>query len=308
MLPGTRDHPQVDLVAQRQQGVLSRAQLQAYDVHRSHIRNQVAAQRWRPLGPHVLLLQNTPPTRRQLMWGAVLDAGPRSALCSHTSLELAGMKAFAEEARLIHLAVARGAKVTPLAGVCVHESRRLGEDRWTTTGGLPRTETPRSVVDAAAWQRWPRFACLMVTSAVQQRICTVAELDEALSYVGRVRHKQYLRLTLRDVAGGAESLGEIDMARVCERFGIAPPTRQAIRRDSAGRRRYLDCEWTLPDGTVVVLEIDGSHHMDVANWQDDMRRERSVVRRRAMVLRATAFELRLEPHLVAADLITIGVP
>ena len=86
------------------------------------------------------------------------------------------------------------------------------------------------------------------------------------------------------------------------------PDRQTVRHDSAGRRRYLDCEWILPDGTAVVLEIDGGHHMDVANWQDDMRRERSVVRTRALVLLATAFEVRVEPHLIANDLAAIGVP
>ncbi|HEV2928460.1 MAG TPA: hypothetical protein VGW74_07195 [Propionibacteriaceae bacterium] len=148
----------------------------------------------------------------------------------------------------------------------------------------------------------------MIAAAVQQRLCAAVELDEALRYVGRVRHKQYMRVALRDAAGGAESLGEIDVARLCARFGLVAPVRQTLRLDSAGRRRYLDCEWVMPDGTVVVLEIDGGHHMDVANWQDDMRRERSVVRTRALVLRATAFEVRVEPHLIAADLVAIGVP
>ena len=242
------------------------------------------------------------------MWWAVLDAGVTAAVCSHTSLELAGMKSFADEAKAVHLLIPRGAKVTPHSGVVVHESRRLGEERWTDSRGLPRTETPRSVIDAAAWQRWPRFACLMIAAAVQQRLCTAVDLGEALRYVGRVRHKKYMRLALRDAAGGAESLGEIDVARLCARFGLVAPVRQTLRLDSAGRRRYLDCEWVMPDGTVVVLEIDGGHHMDVANWQDDMRRERSVVRTRALVLRATAFEVRVEPHLIAADLVAIGVP
>lgn len=308
MFPGIASHPELDLTARRQCGVLSREQLRTYGVHRSHVRNQLAAQRWTAVGSRVILFQNTAPTRRQLMWCAVLDAGAPSALCSHTSLELAGLKPFAEEARLVHLVVPRGARVSPMLNVAVHESRRLGEDRWTDSRGLPRTETPRSVVDAAAWQRWPRFASLMVAVAVQQHLCTVAELDEALGYVGRVRHKQYIRLALRDVAGGAESLGELDVAGMCRRFAIVPPARQSIRRDATGRRRYLDCEWVLPDGATVVLEIDGSHHMDAANWQDDMRRERSVVRTRALVLRATAFEVRVEPQLVVTDLLTIGVP
>jgi hypothetical protein len=36
-------------------------------------------------------------------------------------------------------------------------------------------------------------------------------------------------------------------------------------------------KWELADGRRVVLEVDGSHHLDVGSWQADMRRERGVV-------------------------------
>src|SRR5690606_41084007 len=99
------------------------------------------------------------PSRRQLMWAAVLDAGPPAALASHTSLELAGFRAFAAEAELIHLIVPRGAKVLPHPQIVVHESRRVRPEWHVLDGGPPRTPTARSAIDAAAWQPWPRFAC-----------------------------------------------------------------------------------------------------------------------------------------------------
>jgi very-short-patch-repair endonuclease len=58
----------------------------------------------------------------------------------------------------------------------------------------------------------------------------------------------------------------------------------------------------------VVLEIDGAHHMDVAQWQADMRRERGIVISRRWVMRATALEVRLEPRVIVADLKAMGVP
>ena len=128
----------------------------------------------------------------------------------------------------MHLLVPRGAKVTRFAGVVVHESRRLGEARWTHDRGLTRTEDPRSVIDAAAWQPWPRFACLMLAAAVQQRVCTPAELEHALSYVGRVRHKAFLRVALADISRGAHSLGELDIAAICRRYGLVAPQRQLV--------------------------------------------------------------------------------
>ena len=74
------------------------------------------------------------------------------------------------------------------------------------------------------------------------------------------------------------------------------------------RGRYLDCEWDLPRGENVVLEVDGQHHLRVEHWQADMRRERGVVISGRRVLRATATEVRAEAHAVASDLVAIGVP
>jgi len=258
------------------------------------------------MSEQVVLLQNAPPTRRQLMWVAVLDAG-ECALGSHTSLELAGFRSFAIEAETIHLIVPRGDKVTRFPGVRVHESRRLCPEQTIFTDGLPRTPTARAVLDAAAWQPYPRFAATMVAAAVQQRLVSSAELDAALRTVGRIRHKQYLREAVADAAEGSQALGELDLVRMCRQFGLLLPDHQVPRRDPSGVWRYLDAEWHLPGGDVV-LEVDGKFHMDASSWEADMRRERSIVVGRRYVLRATNFEVRHEPAPLVRDLIALGVP
>lgn len=304
-----RVDPESDLgkVALSQHGVVRRRQLAACGIGRHELVANLEAERWARIGDEVVLLQNAPPDRRQRMWVAVLDAG-ECALGSHTSLELAGFTSFASEAELVHLVIPRGGKVTPVDGVRVHESRRLRPERTVYTAGLPRTPTPRSVLDAAAWQPYPRFAAVMVAAAVQQRLVTASELDDAMRTVGRIRHKQFLREAIRDAAAGAHAAGELDLARVCRRFGLVPPNRQVPRRDAAGVWRFLDAEWDLPDGEVVVLEVDGKQHMDAVHWQADMRRERSIVVGRKRVLRATNFEVRHEPLLIVRDLRALGVP
>jgi hypothetical protein len=308
MFPGTEHDEELRGLALRQRGVIHRDQFRSLGVTRAFVASQVAGQRWTAVGQNVLLLQNAPPLRDQLMWLAVLDAGEDAALGSHTALELAGFKGFSHESTQVHLIVQRGSRATSMPGVRIHESRRLRVGDVVRTRGLPRTESARSVLDAAAWQPFPRFACLMIAAAVQQRVTTAARLDEAMRTVGRIRHKAYLRLAIADVATGAESLGEIDLARLCWRFGLVPPTRQSPRRDPSGRWRYLDSEWHLPNGEVVVLEIDGRHHLEVAHWQADIKRERSIVVTRRWVLRATVFEMRLEAAAVFSDLRAMGVP
>ena len=243
-----------------QGGVIRRDQSEQFGVTRAFARNQIRASRWTQWGDHVLLMQNSGPTRRQLMLIAVLDVGYPAALASHTSLELAGFDSFANEAEKIHLIIPHGARCHPFSGVQVHESRRVRPECHVEFDGLPCTDLARSAIDAAAWQPWSRFACALVAAVVQQRLCTADELDRALQYVGRVRHKAHLREAIRDIRGGSQALSEIDLIRICRRFGIQEPDRQVKRFDTHGRLRYLDAEWKLGDGRRVVLEVDGAHH------------------------------------------------
>lgn len=308
MYAGTSFHPGLASLADRQGGAVRRDQLAPVNVSHDHSAHQVSAQRWSEWGRNVILLQNAPPTRRQLMWIALLDAGSPTAICSHTSLEMVGFRGFGKESSVIHLVVPRGARYVALPGVHVHESRRFDEGDIRSFNGMPRTSSPRSAIDAAAWQPWPRFACGLLAATVQQRVCSPHQLEAALAEAGRVRHKAHMQLALKDIAGGAESLGELDVADLCRRYRLAQPTRQRRRRDASGRWRYLDCEWESPDGTVVILEIDGSHHLSVEHWEADMKRERGVVISGQRVLRATVGEVRLETAAVVADLVAVGVP
>ncbi len=251
---------------------------------------------------------NAEPTRRQWMWIAVLDNRGPAALAGLTSLEQAGFRFFGEEMQSIHVVITRGATYHRFPGVKVHESRRLWEQQISTGPGVPHLPIARSALDAAAWQPFPRYACGLVAAVVQQKLCTVSDLEAQMRVVGRIRHKPHLRLALADIGGGSEALSELDMTKMCDRYNLMPPRQQSTRRDREGRRRYLDAEWLLPTGSVVVLEVDGAHHMSAQHWESDLRRERQIVATGSIVLRATANEVRLSPGDVAADLIAAGVP
>jgi hypothetical protein len=214
MFPGTENHPGLARIALRQCGVLRRDQFNQAGAPRGFVVAQLAARRWTAVGQNVVVLQNAAPRRDQLMWMAVLDAAGLVALGSHTALALLGFRSFAREAEEIHLIITRGARTTPLTGVRVPESRRLRSEQLIVVDGLPCTGAARSAIDAAAWQPFPRFACAMVAAVVQQGLASAAELDNELRYVGRVRHKAYLRLAVRDIADGAQSLGELDPADI----------------------------------------------------------------------------------------------
>jgi hypothetical protein len=291
-----------------QSGVATYPQLVAAGLSTHQVRAQVEARRWTRYGDRCVVTHNAEPTRRQWMWVAVLDNRGPAALAGFSALEVRGFRYFGEEAGLIHVVVRRGSAYHRFPGVHVHESRRFRVTDVVATDGIPRLTAARSAVDAGAWQPSARYACGVLAAVVQQRICLPADLGEALRTVGRVRHKRAMRLAVADITGGAEALSEIDIATLCRRSGLQPPYRQRVRTDRQGRRRYLDCEWVLDDGRVVVLEVDGAHHLLVEHWEADIRRERDVVLSGRHVLRATANEARHDPDQLAADLAAIGVP
>ena len=291
-----------------QAGVATFQQLIRCGVPRSHIRAQVDGRRWQRFGDHCVLTHNYTPTRRQRLWITVLEPQGPAALAGLTALESAGFSFFGQPARQIHLLVQRGAKTWRLPEARVHESRRFHQGDLDPTSTLPRTRLPRSALDAGAWQPFPRYACAVLAAVVQQRFCRPLDLAGELEKVGQIRHKAHMRRAIADITGGAEALSELDIAGMCRKFGLQPPGRQCVRKDKTGRNRYLDCEWVLEDGSIVVLEIDGSHHMLVEHWEADAKRERGVVISGRRVLRATASEARFEQAELAGDLEAVGVP
>jgi hypothetical protein len=164
------------------------------------------------------------------------------------------------------------------------------------------------LVDAAVWSASPRRACALVAAGVQQRLTTVERLRRELLKAGAVRHRRLLLGVLDDIAGGAQALSEIDFAGLCRRAGLPAPTRQAVRRDSRGRRRYLDVEWRLPDGRVLVVEVDGGVHLVAAQLWEDQLRQNDLVLQGDMVLRYPSFIVRTEPRLVIAQLRSVLQP
>jgi very-short-patch-repair endonuclease len=105
------------------------------------------------------------------------------------------------------------------------------------------------------------------------------------------------------------SLAELDFVHLCRDNGLPEPSRQVVRRDAAGRRRYLDAYF---DGWRVHVEIDGGQHIEVRQAWADMRRQNDLWIAGDRVLRFPAWALRAEPQRAVAQvrdaLIAAGRP
>jgi hypothetical protein len=302
----TDRYPELSDLARTQLGVLSMAQLRSRGWSRHRAVSEVNAGRWTQVAPRVVALQNAPLVRPQLMWLGVLHAGPTSLLTHATASELSGLQWTVDPT--IHVMTAKGDLVSPLPGIRFHQTRRRYDDWADRTAPLPRVRVQHAALLTAERDRHLRRAIGLLAAHVQQGLCTPDELMLGIDQIRKVRNGQLFRLALGDIEGGAQSFAEIDVGRLCREAGLREPSRQLVRLDKEGRRRYLDCEWRLVDGRIVVLEVDGSFHMRTEHWVRDMKRERSVVLSGRAVLRCSSVEIRLEPDDIVEDLVAAGIP
>ena len=95
-----------------------------------------------------------------------------------------------------------------------------------------------------------------------------------------------------DAAGGAHSLGELGALRLIRAAGLPEPTSQHVRRDTSGRRRYLDLYWAE---WGLHVEIDGAHHLDARQAWLDAERHNQLWTAGDRVLRFPVWVVRERP-------------
>jgi hypothetical protein len=268
----------------RQDGLARRSQLAALGVTRDHVARQVRSGRWQVLGPEVVEADNGRMDDAQRRWLAVLHA-TCGWLGGRTALQHRGLSGYEPEA--IHVLVPRDRRPAPMPGVVVHVTDRLPGPPPDLRDGLAVTAVARAAVDGAAWERWPRAAAGLVLSVVQQRLATPADVLAELAVAGRVRHRAVVRDAMADAGAGAESLAEVDVVPLLRRAGLSAPRRQV---GSTGGRH--DLEVTLPDGMVLVVEIDGPMHESPESRWSDAARDAAVAADGKLQMRIPAFAVR----------------
>jgi hypothetical protein len=271
-----------------QADVVARGQVVAADSAR--LRREVAAGRWQRYGARVVVAHNGPLTEAQQLWAAVLHHRPYAVLAGLTAARCAGLTGF--EPGSVDVLVPWQSRGASLPGVSLRVTRHFDPGAVHPVAAPPRVRTATAVVQAAAWSGRPRRSAALLTAAVQQRLVRPADLRSALLRSTAVPRRALLVRTIGDLEGGAQALTEIDAVRLCRRAGLPEPTRQAVRRDRHGRRRYLDLAW---EPWRLAAEIDGMQHMEALTWSDDLLRQNELVIAGTEVLRFSSLVIRTDP-------------
>lgn len=292
-------------LAEEQLGVLARRQLLELGVPPSVVRSHLRAGRWLERTPRVLTTTTGPLARPQQLWVAALHAGPRALIGGLSAAEVLGMRHWYRET--ITVVVDDELAFEPVPGVRFFRSRRPFAPDWRAPGLLPTCRIEPALLLFAGYDSPLRTGQGALAAAVQQRLTTPQRLWEWQARMTPLRRARHWRALIADLAGGMQSVAEIDVRRACRRHGLRLPDRQRPRLDRHGVRRWTDCEWDVADGITVVLEVDGAFHLEVAQYTADMRRQRRLTSRHRIVVRCSAAEIRDDPAAVMEDLLALGV-
>ena len=286
--------------------VLSRSELHTFGIDDHRVGAQLAAHRWTRHGI-AIVTHNAPPTAQEGWLIALINCRPRAVLTSFTAAQAWGLRGW--ERPVVHVLAPRGTARPPALGMAVKVHRAFD---WDTVERAPGNRSQRlapALVVAARSFTSARPACGLLAAAVQQRLLRPDQLRSALRTATRSRHRGALLLAVDDIAQGAQALSEIDFVSLCRRHRLPLPEQQTVRRGAGGRRRYLDATWRLPDGRLLVVEVDGALHLAATTWWDDQLRQNGLTLQGVVVLRFPSAVVRHEPELVVAQLRqALGLP
>jgi very-short-patch-repair endonuclease len=270
---------------------------------RSELRWRIASGRWQRPCRGIFVAHSGPVTESQRVWAALLWAGSGAVLAGLTAARLDQLQGFSDRdtaaGRPVHVLLPSQRSVRRrLSGlpVVVHYSIALGPGDIHPLRQPPRTRMARSLVDAAAWMATDRGAQAVLAAGVQQRLVRVEDLMAVVTGNQRLPRRGLIKNTLHDIAGGAQALSELDFTRLLRRHRLPEPDRQAQRLDSTGRRRWLDALW---EAARLIVEVDGIHHLDAAQYWADMDRDNDFTLTGYRVLRFPAFAVRYNSGQVA---------
>jgi very-short-patch-repair endonuclease len=280
----------IGALAQRQHGVVSRAQLSELGLGAGAIDHRVKLGRLQPVHRGVYTIGHRLLSRDGRWMAAVLACGP-DAVVSH--LAAAALWRIRQSNRIE--VTTRGAH-RGKTGIVVHRAP-LRDDERTTHRGIPTTTVPRTLLDLSAVVR-PDDLRSAFRQAEQLRLTDPLSLSDLAERYPRRPGIAIVKALLKEAQLGLNVI----RSELEERFqalllkaGLPLPKTNILIEGLE-----VDCVW--PEHRLIV-ELDGhTTHSPTHAFESDRARDRRLEAAGWHVIRITWRQLHEEPDLVEADL------
>lgn len=259
----------LDELARTQFGLVSRAQAIGKGLAPGAIRWRLDRKEWEHFGRNVYRFRATTETWSQYAMGALLFAGPASALSHHTAAFLFGLDGFSskkkEPPKIIDLVTPIGAKIER-NGVRHHRSHDVPVP-VEIVRGLRCTTLARTLVDLSR-VLGPRSMDIALDSARRLRPTLAEELRTYVATISaRRRGLPELMQLLDSRESSLDSPLEVDALREILARGLPRPTSGYSVYDKGRYVMKIDLAWK---DQLVALHLDGyQHHQQREQFERD---------------------------------------
>lgn len=292
----------------RQGGVISMAQAVAAGLTPGAVRHRTRpGGPWQQLMPGVYLTVTGEPNVDQADLAALLFAGDDSMLTGLAALrrytargQSSGQSSPWSQSplavRLVDVLIPEERRRLSRGYVVMHRTTRM-PGRVGVDQGICFALPTRAVADAALGMARLTDVRALIAAAVQQGLCTVAQLADELE-AGPRRHSGWLRTALAEVGAGVRSVPEGDLRLLLARSGLPTPLFNSKLYVGSQLLAVPDVWW--PQAGVVV-EVDSREwHFTSDGWERTMRRHARLTAAGLLVLHFSPRQIRTEPAEVVA--------
>ena len=244
--------------------------------------------------PGIYLTATGQPTREQFETAALLYAGPASVITGATALR--HYKIRAPQTRSIQVLTPLDRQRASRAFVTIVRTSRL-PDAQTRDLAIGYVAAARAVADSVLGLTKRPEVRAVVASAVQQGLCTVAELAAELA-AGPVRGSALFRSVLTEVGDGIRSPAEADFRDLIRKSGLPQPLFNPELILAGARLAKPDAWWPY---RALVVEIDSREwHLSPDDWEATMARDGRLRAAGIRVIHVTPRQVRTQPGRVLA--------
>jgi very-short-patch-repair endonuclease len=288
-----------------QDAVVSHRQALAAGWSRRAVEHRVGRD-WQRLLRGVYLTTTGVPTTTQRRRAALLLAGAGSALTAGTGLHVHEVLELSSDPD-VHVALPEARRVVPddfrVGGgtVVLHRTTRA---LTSYRADIPTLAVARCVTDAALRATGLEEVRVLVTTAVQRRRTTVADLEHELEQAPQ-RGSGFLRRALEEVAAGARSLPEAVLLKALRRVQLPPYRLNSDVYDERGR--WLARPDLVIEEIRLAAEVDGQRwHLDAVRWVADVERHTRLEVAGWTVLRYPAARVLRDAEGVAREIAVVA--
>lgn len=253
---------------------------------------------WRKLLPGVVMLQNSAPTREQMVIAALLYAGPRALVTGVEACRRQNLRTGpGGEHDPIHVLTPHDEKVVSSGFVVVERTHRLPATVFS--GQVPLAPVGRAALDAARRLRSSDEIAKLLIEAVQRGGCTVRGLRWELEH-GSQRGTAIPRRILGDIAG-LRSVAELHGRRLTNHLSV-PPTHwnPALYTPDGTYIGRPDAWW---DDVGLAWEIDSvEFHYSSGDYAQTLTRNGRYAQTGILVLQTLPSRLRSATAAVVGEL------